>query len=433
MFTRLFVALTCACLAACVATVDPITRNAPLKMALTEPTEALEARAAAGDRQAQYAVSFLARMGLRGVARDPIRAEGLRAQAGENLSRSQPLYMPGVNGAPGTLIYAQINDPGVSDAEAGRLDVCGLAVLMGHPATGGMLCGSPEAYIDLLPAASAVRLEMAASQTPLIEPEHVIDCAGTDPLWSDASRRLNASDTGGATAATDRIITLCGTGSRSWHARVMRSVLALQAGEASMALTLLEPVPSPAPAPIGAFGDHVRIAALDSLGRPADAAEARTALAAASLAALRTEASETGRSVETRPLGTASAVIFDRPVGYFPGIRSLKTIVVTGEPARLTAYQLTRHGEAGKEEGPWFLDAFACDRRATVQVFETEPALDQIVARIDAYRRDAGLIVSSMIRSGDMTSGVCQWPVQTAPALGDDPTRREASEATDAP
>ena len=287
-----------------------------------------------------------------------------------------------------------------------------------------MLCGSPEAYIDLLPAASAVRLEMAASQTRLIEPDSVTDCAGTDPLWSDAALRLNLSDTQGATAATDRIITLCGAGARSWHARVMRAVLALQAGEASLALALLEPVPSPAPAPIGAFGEHVRIAALEAVDRPADAADARTALAAASLAALEAEAKETGQIVETRPVGAARAVIFDRPVEYFPGIRSLKTIVITGEPARLTAYQLTRHGVPGKEEGPWFLDAFACDRRATVHIFETEPALDQIVDRIEAYRQDSEQIVSGMVRSGGPTSGPCQWPVQTAPALGDDSTRR---------
>lgn len=420
----------CGTLAAgCVAAVDPVTRNLPLKLALTEPVETLETRAATGDRQAQYAVSFLANHGLRGVARDPVRAEGLRAEAGQIRTTTQPIYVPGVNGAPGSLIYAQHVDPGVSDAEARRMDLCAFTLMLGQPALGGQICGSPAAYIDLLPGAVAVRTEMAEaalSGPPPVDPASIEDCAAVQPLWSDAARRMGAEDRAGAALAADRIILLCGREESSWHARVMRATLALDDGAATLALSLLEPVPSPPPAPIGAFGELVRIAALDALGRADDAAVARKALASSSLAALTEEASRDGRLVERRPIDVATLVLLDRPRQSFGDIFSLKTMVIDGEPARLEAYQLTRHGTGASLEGPWFLDSFACDGRATVEVFEREPTTDQIVERLRAYRADRSAIIARTVMTKAADAGTCQWPAQVAPGLGDDlPVRIE--------
>ncbi len=415
--------------AGCVAVVDPVTRNLPLKLALTEPVETLETRAAAGDRQAQYAVSFLANHGLRGIARDPVRAEGLRAEAGQIRTTTQPIYVPGVNGAPGSLIYAQHVDPGVSDAEARRMDLCAFTLMLGQPALGGQICGSPAAYIDLLPGAVAIRAEMtqaALAGPPPVDPASIGDCSAVQPLWSDAARRMGADDRAGAALAADRIIALCGREEPSWHARVMRATLALDEGDAALALSLMEPVPSPPPAPIGAFGELVRIAALDASGRTEDAALARKALAAASLAVLTAEATREGRKIESHPLGAATLVILDRPRQSFGDIFSLKTIVIDGEPARLEAYQLTRHGTGATLEGPWFLDAFACDGRATVEVFEHEPTTDQIVERLRAYRADRSAIIARTVMTKAADAGVCQWPAQVAPGLGDDvPVRIE--------
>lgn len=420
----------CMMTAGCVTAVDPITRNLPLKMAMTEPVETLEASAATGDRQAQYAVSFLARRGLRGVARDPIRAEGLRAQAGLTLTTTQPIYVPGANGAAGSLIYAQHANPGISDDEARRLDLCAMTLVLGQPAIGGQFCGSPEAYIDLLPGAVALRAEMTAgamAQTTPVDPASVTQCSTIGPLWSDAARRMGSNDTVGAAQAADRIIALCGRDEASWHARVMRATLALDAGDAALALSMMEPLPSPPPAPIGTYGELVRIAALDGVGRAGDAAAARTALATASLTALRAEAARDQRNVQTRPLGTASLVIFDRPRQSFPGIFSVKTMVIDGEPARLQAYQLTRHGTGAALENTWFLDAFDCGGRSTIEVFPQEPSVEKLVERIGRYRANADAITRST-STGESPLGLCRWPVQVAPGLGDDiPVRIEYS------
>lgn len=422
------VLLSCSILGGCVAAVDPVTRNLPLRMALTEPVPVLEARAAEGDRQAQYAVSFLAKLGLRGVPQDPVRAEGLRAQAGEIRRRSQPIYVPGVNGNPGTLTYVPITDPGVSDEEARRLDLCAFTLMVSQPALGGQVCGSPEAYIDLLPAAVEVRSEMllsailASDFTRSVDPQSVTECEATDPLWASAASRHRAGNIDLAKAASDRIIALCGEQERSWHARVMRATLALDDGDAALALDLLQPVPSPAPYPIGAFGEHIRIAALQAAGRSDDATATRDALAAASLAALTSEAAAAGASVERRPLGDATLVLFDRrSYRYVPGLVSLKTMVVEGEPARLTAYQLTRSGTPAGMEGPWFLDAFSCEDRATLTMFETEPSLDEIATRVAAYRGDPASALSRSLLRPASSGDVCAWPFQVAPGLGDDP------------
>ncbi|WGM46333.1 hypothetical protein KOAAANKH_01201 [Brevundimonas sp. NIBR10] len=417
------VILGCMMTAGCVTVVDPVTRNLPLKMAMTEPVDALETRAATGDRQAQYAVSFLAAHGLRGVTRDPIRAEGLRAQAGQMKTTTQPIYVPGVNGGPGSLIYAQHADPGVSDTEARRLDLCAFTVILGQPAMGGQVCGSPAAYIDLLPSAVALRAQMAESAQagpPPVDPQSISECAAVESLWSDAARRMGRNDRVGAALAADRIIALCGQDERAWHARVMRATLALADGDGGLALALMEPVPSPPPYPIGAYGELVRIAALNALSRPDEAAMARTALAAASLAALKTKANFETRNIETRPLDTATLVIIDRPRQSFPNIYSLKTLVIDGEPARLEAYQLTRHGTAGSLEGSWFLDAFNCAERATIEIFEHEPTNDQITARLKVYRANRANAISRTVINGATASAVCQWPAQVAPGLGDD-------------
>ncbi len=412
--------LGCAITTGCVTAVDPVTRNLPLKMALTEPVDTLETRAATGDRQAQYAVSFLAAHGLRGIARDPIRAEGLRAQAGQDKTTTQPIYVPGVNGGPGSLIYAQHADPGVSDTEARRLDLCAFTVILGQPAMGGQVCGSPAAYIDLLPSAVALRAQMAESaltEPAPVDPQSVSECSATGPLWSDAARRMGRNDRAGAAVASDRVIALCGQGEPSWHARVMRATLALADGDGTMALALMEPVPSPPPPPIGAYGELVRIAGLEAMGRSDDAAVARTALAVASLSALKAQAAIDGRKVETRSLDAASLVIVERPMQTFGGIYSLKTIVIDGEPARLEAYQLTRHGTAGNLEGAWFLDAFNCTGRATVEVFEREPTNDQLEARLKTYRANRADSVSRTVMRGGAEAAVCQWPAQVAPGL----------------
>jgi hypothetical protein len=101
------------------------------------------------------------------VAKDPVAVETLRATAGAPHTRTMPIYQPGINGNPGTLINVQITDPGVSDADAARMDLCGLTLLTAMPGLGGQLCCSPAAYADLVPSAILARQDLMLNLTAL--------------------------------------------------------------------------------------------------------------------------------------------------------------------------------------------------------------------------------------------------------------------------
>lgn len=400
----------------CATTVDPIQRNAPLKMALSEPVENLRERSDAGDRQAQYALSFLMRHGLRGVELDPLGAEALRATAGVTQVRTMPVYQPGVNGRPGSLINVQISDPGISDHDAARLDLCGLTVLGGVPALGGSICGSPAAYIDLLPAAAAVRLEMVRPAS--VDPASVSDCAAVGPLWSDAALRMSVGDQAGAAAASERIISLCGEGEPSWHARVMRAQIHLDALEPDQALAVMGPVPRPAPAPIGGFASQVAMAAHAARRDASAYGTERDAMLAASLDALRAEPGV--QEIATFPVDGGRVTLFDRPGPLFPGLEGLKVGVFspTAPDAPPRGFWLSVRRDFLDGADAYFLDEYRCDGRASVANFAAEPSLADIRKDIEAYMKGDRKPVTEM---RDAVSLACRWPVQIAPGLGDDP------------
>ena len=411
-------------LAGCATAVDPVTRNAPLKAALAEPVESLRERSDGGDRQAQYALSFLMRRGLRGVEKDVLGAEALRARAGETRTQALPVYMPGVNGNPGTTIMTQVSSPGVSDAEARRLDACGAMLLLGEPALGGAICGSPEAYIDLLPAGAAVREEMvtsALSSGERIDPLEVTDCTATDALWSDAAFRMTRGDPAGAAAASERIIALCGEGQRSWHARVMRAQIHLDAGEPDAAVAVMGPVSRPAPVPIGVFASQVVMAAEALREDWAGYRRERDAMTAASVAALRAEP-ET-RVLEVFAVQGGEAALFAREGTLFSGLEGEMVALISLEAERAaprTIWLTRRDGFLG-QEAVWFLDEYRCDGRSTLAHFEARPSA--VTVRDHVERRMNGALepLSSSSQSGPGLASACRWPVQVAPGLDDDP------------
>lgn len=411
-------------LAGCVTTVDPVERNAPLKAAFAEPVESLRARSDSGDRQAQYALSFLMRTGLRGVAKDPLAAEALRARAGETRTQAMPIYVPGVNGNPGSTIMTQVSSPGVSDAEARRLDACGAMLLLGEPAMGGAICGSPEAYIDLLPAGAAVREEMvrrALSAGDRVDPATVSDCAATDALWGDAAFRITMGDHVGAAAASDRIIALCGEGQESWHARVMRAQIHLDAGEPDAAVTVMAPVPRPAPTPIGAFASQVVMAAEAQREDWVGYRRERDALTAASITALQAEPAT--RVLETFTVSGGSATLFARDGALFPGLEGemVALIALTDERAAPRAIWLTRRDGFMDGGTAWFLDEYRCDGRSTLARFDVQPTATVVRSHVERRMNGALEPLSSSSQSGPGLASACRWPVQVAPGLGDDP------------
>ena len=410
--------------AGCATAPDPITRNAPLKLAMTEPVDSLRQRSDAGDRQAQYALSFLMRTGLRGVERDPVAAEGLRARAGQPISRSTAVYVPGANGRPGHVMMVPITDPGVSDSEARRLDTCGLALLLGQPAVGGVICGSPAAYIDLLPGAVSLRQEMMAPALaggPAVDPASVADCAATGALWSDAALRMGLNDHAAAGAAADRIIELCGEGRESWHARVMRAQIALDAGDPALALATMAPVPLPAPAPVGGYASLVVMSAHAMRGDwPAYAAE-RDRLTEASLAALEAE-------LEVRRLDAfagegGEVVLFERPAALTPMLDAHMVALekpLTPEAAPRAFWVTSSPDPLDPGGRSWFLDEYRCDGRATLQIF-SDGAPTPATVRQAIEARMAGRLEPVSGSSFTGGSDVCRFPAMAAPGLGDDP------------
>lgn len=407
--------------AGCTTVVDPITRNAPLKLALGEPVTSLEEKAAAGDRSSQYALSFLLRFGARGVAPDPLRAESLRAQAGATHTRTVPIYVPGVKGAPGSLIQSQISDPGVSDAQARLLDLCGLTLLMGNPALGGQICGSPAAYSDLLPAAQIARQESLDAALAPVDPQTIADCAGVQPLWSDAARRLNHQDKAGAAAATDRIIALCGEAEASWHPRVMRALIAVDDGEADKALDLLRPVPRPAPAPIGGYASFVAMRAHLARQDAAAHGEERDRLIQAAIAAV--SADPLAKSVGVINVGDVKVALFERPTVFAPQLSGLVVgLVQGGDGARPpVAFWLTTSPDPISGDRPvYFLDEYGCDGKWTLQYFPREggrPDIAEVKALIEQRLRGTLEPTSGSRFSPPLNA--CVYPPQVAPDLGD--------------
>ena len=414
-------AAVAALLAACTTTVDPITANAPLKMAFTEPVASLEQRADAGDRQAQYALSFLKKIGLRGVEADPVAVETLRASAGQAFTRTMPIYQPGVKGSAGTMIYVPITDPGISDAEARRMDICGLMLLSGLPAMGGQLCGGPAAYADLVPGAIAARQDMIMSRT-IVDPASVARCEDVGALWSSAAVRFQNGATDEAVAATDRIIELCGETEPSWHARTMRALLALNDEDPDRAVALLAPIPRPAPAPIGGYVSFVAMAAQAQREDWAAYARERDTVIAASLAALKTEADAkpVGQLVE----GQTTVELIERTTAIHPGLTGLVVgIVQSTEPKAIPrAYWLTTSPDPmGGKTPVYFLDEYRCDGRSTFMYFprgEERPTVEAFKDLIAQALRGDLKPASGVAIQGPPTA--CTFPYFVAPGLGDD-------------
>ena len=406
----------------CAATLDPIQVNAPLKLAFAEPVESLEARAAANDRQAQYALSFLKKHGLRGVARDPVGAETLRASAGVPVSRVMPIYQPGVNGGAGTIINVPIADPGINDALAARLDLCGMTVLTVMPALGGQLCGSPAAYADLLPVAVPARESLLLRATE-VDPAKVERCEGVGPLWNAAAARFETGALDQAAANADRIIDLCGEGEASWHARVMRSVLAAHAGDGDKAMALLAPVPRPAPAPIGGYAGFAAMAAQAVREDWPAYAQERDRLLDASEAALRAE--KDARFLGRIERDGVTIDLFERRSPIHDNLTGLVVGLVRDpdQKAAPRAFWLTTSPDPlGGSAPAYFLDEYRCDGRSAFVYFDrgserpSLEALQGMMLEILAGERQA---VSGSSYNGPPNA--CRFPILVAPGLGDDP------------
>jgi hypothetical protein len=395
----------------------PLARLSPLVDALTAPVDEIAAGAERGEASAQYGLSVLAADGLRGVPKDPARAEQLRRRAtSPKGNQAITQYIPGINGAPGRT--AIINMPQYDPAMAGLpfMDGCVKALRTGKAATSlSAACGPTEMYDWLrvrwaggdAPAPAAWRLASLSCD----------DEAAIEALWTRAASAFEAGQHATAAAAADRIITACGDAEPSWHARVMRSLIAAEDGDAKLAVRLLHPVPKPAPAPIGGYSSFVALRAHAADGDRAAFARERAGLMAASAAAL-----SKGRTGERFTAGGAqvTALEVDLPVGP---LRSRRAFLVT--PTGPRAFPLTIHLTTGEDvlgsgKPAWFLDEYRCDGRSTLKYFDASdtPPNAAEVRRMVVERLEGRLQPTS---GSQFNRGLeaCMFPAQVAPGLGD--------------
>lgn len=415
-------------LAACATAPDPIAANLPLRMAFSEPVDSLREKSAAGDRNAQYGLSLLMKLGLRGVEVDALGSEALRAQAGRTVTTSQAIYVPpAVKGGSGSVMNVNSASPGITDEEARRLDMCGFTALTGAPAMGGILCGSPEAYADLLAVVAPYRAELMANRgldVPAdVDPASVGTCEERDELWATAARHMGMAGpeaVAKAEAASQRIIELCGEAEASWHARVMRANLYLMADQPQAAVEVLRPLPIPAPRPIGGFGALTLMKAQSRLGDWSGYARTRDALMAASIEALASEPG--GHLVERFDARNGAVSLFERKGRSSYGLTFLRMAVVewTDTQARPLGYVLSTSSMGGADRG-FFLDEYSCEGRGTLRYFEAMPT--DAVIRDVIRQRMAGELELVTLRV-DHPGPVCRWPGMVAPGLGNDPTIR---------
>lgn len=134
---------------------------APLSAAFVTPVNDLQARASGGDAEAQYAMSMLARHGLRGVPKNEDAAKLYRLGATMQRGMSNiPVYVPGVNGAPGSTTFVAVTIYGMDLQRATAFDDCIAALLEGDPADA---CGDA----DVARMLQAQFVAATAASTPL--------------------------------------------------------------------------------------------------------------------------------------------------------------------------------------------------------------------------------------------------------------------------
>jgi hypothetical protein len=414
--------------AGCAALVTPADMNAPLRMALTDPVEDLTVRANRGEGSAQYALSFLKKYGLRGVEADPAATVALRAQAARGGTMPITQYIPGINGAPGRTNMIYVTLPGISPQRARLLDLCGLTLLTGLSGPGAAACGSPEAYAALTPAVAGLvpRAGLITGILPEdqpVDPTTVPTCETVNPLWGDAGRRFGAGDLDGAATATDRIITLCGEGEPSWHARVMRALIANTKGKPDEAIALLGPVPRPAPAPIGSYSGFVAMQAFLAKEDWAGYRIERDRLMQASEVALRAEplTQAVGEPVDA---SGSRVQIFERPRAMGDSLDTIRAalVVAAGERDMPRTFYLTRSADfTDPKKQQYFLDEYRCDGRSTLRYFGVRDAPPSVEEMRDLIsQRLAGTLQETSGSSFPRGPNACQFPVQVAPGLGDD-------------
>jgi len=406
---------TAAC--ATVAEVPLDQQMAPLALAFSEPVESLEARAAAREPEARYALSFLHRHGLRGVPQDRERAESLRAGLGPS-SFTTYVHQPAVNGAPAYSIPIRSQVPGLPLLS---LDACGEAVLEGPSGLGELMCGSAERYDALVEAAKAAlgdRFEEHRVRALVgMDPAEVTSCVGRRPLVRAMAVALRDEDAARLNRLGDRVLALCGEGEASFDARILMANAALSAGDLDRVEALTRPLPALSDGRIGAYGSYFEMAVAEGRRDWPRFAAVRDRLLAASAAKLEADGAVV-RMLETEP-----ARIRHAEVDYAADLSRRATLILLAqprspqEPAR-TYYLLQEQGMEGG--GTYVLETFTCrSRRALEASWSGRPGLDAVLAAVEA---DLLALASGAVQDPPLAQEAepnpCSWQSAVFPRVG---------------
>lgn len=158
--------------------------DAPIVLAYTAPVETIERGAAGGHNASQFALSFLALYGLRGVETDPARALALRRLASHSRRSTIAVYVPPVGEGRGQTNLVPITVPGLSEQAMSRLQMCGVALLAESADLVRAACVDPRTYDRAAPAARAAALgaRQAALRAQAEAAQAAADNAASTPL-----------------------------------------------------------------------------------------------------------------------------------------------------------------------------------------------------------------------------------------------------------
>lgn len=229
------------------------------------------------------------------------------------------------------------------------------------------------------------------------------DPAAVQAAWRPGIVAFEAGDLNGAKANVESILARCGEVQTTWFPRIMRAELAIREQDHEGALRVLEPVPKPAPAPIGSYSSHIALRALAALKREAEFLRVRHDLIAASAAALtRRSGPIKGRLVERFSTTAGEVQAIDAEFSQGAMLRRRVFLVTPKDPlappatVMLTSnLTINRMAASAGRPKPLFVDGYDCGGHTTVAILSEAPSDEALKKTVVDYLEGRASPVSS--------------------------------------
>lgn len=249
-------------------------------------------------------------------------------------------------------------------------------------------------------------------------------CADMGGRWRSAVEHYNTQRWTEAAAETDHIITVCGDDLRSHFPRMMRGEIGLRQNEPTVALAALEPIPRPAPPPIGSNGAWLYLRALQMAGRGDDFIRERDALVAASERALL-DPSIGAERLEGFEMGGYRVTAFRLRLQQGSFLRRYYFLMApTGDglprSIAVTENLMISMMEPNSREKAFAIDEYGCEGHLTLDWISVrrrgeDPVPDYEVVRAAVLRRLGG--APDPVSSFQPGGAVCAFPQYITPGL----------------